>query len=165
MPREAKSKDREPKTNAMRFLETHGVSYTSRPYPCDEFIDGVTMAEAAGIPLPQTFKTLVARSRPHVLYVFAIPVAEELDMKKAARAVGEKSVELLPVKELLANTGYIRGCCSVVGMKKQFPTVIASSALQFETIFLSGGKKGMFIEVSPREIAGVIGAEFGDITV
>lgn len=154
---------KEAKTNAMRFLEAHGIPYEARAYECGEFISGVVMAQAAGIPVEQTFKTLVARSRPHVLYVFAIPVAEELDMKKAARAVGEKSVELLPVKELLANTGYIRGCCTVVGMKKQFPTVIHESALTHERIFLSGGRKGLLIQAAPRDIAQACGASFLDI--
>lgn len=154
---------KELKTNAMRFLESHGVPYEVHPYEIDEFIDGVTMAQAAGVPLEKTFKTLVARSRPHVLYVFAIPVAMELDMKKAAKAVGEKSVELLPVKELMANTGYIRGCCTVVGMKKQFPTVIHASALEHERIFLSGGRKGLLMEVSPKAIGQAIDASFLDI--
>ncbi len=156
MPKEAK-------TNAMRFLETHHIPYEAHSYECEEFISGVVMAQTAGTPVEQTFKTLVARSRPHVLYVFAIPVAEELDMKKAARAVGEKSIELLPVKELLANTGYIRGCCTVVGMKKQFPTVIHESALTHPKIFLSGGRKGLLIQVAPKDIAQACGASFQDI--
>ena len=153
------------KTNAMRFLETHSIAYEPRPYECDEFIDGVTVANAAGTPLEQTFKTLAARSSSRKLYVFAIPVAEELDLKKAAKAVGEKSVELLPVKELFANTGYIRGCCTIVGMKKQLPTVIDASALQFPRFFISGGCKGMQICLAPTEIATVIGAAFEDIVL
>ena len=154
---------KENKTNAMRFLEAHRIAYRPHLYQCDEFIDGVSVARLAGQPCAQTFKTLVAHGKPHCFYVFAIPVDRELDFKKAARAVGEKSVELLPVKEINAVTGYIRGGCTVIGMKKQFPTTFHRSALDFETIFLSGGRLGVQIEVSPQAVAAAIDARFEDI--
>ena len=151
------------KTNAMRFLEAHGVAFTARTYACDAFVDGVTMAQKAQIPAERTFKTLVAVATAQRHVALAIPVAEALDLKKAAVAVGEKSLSLLPVRELLAVTGYARGGCTVVGMKRQLVTAFDASALDFATIFLSGGRVGAFIEVDPRDIARVIGATFADL--
>lgn len=154
---------RESKTNAMRFLEAHAIDYRMRTYACGAFTDGIAVARLAGIPAEQTFKTLVAVGGPHHHFAFAIPVACALDFKKAARTVGEKSLALLPVKEICAVTGYVRGGCTVVGMKRQLPTVFHASALDFETIFLSGGRLGTQIEVDPRALAQVIGARFEDV--
>lgn len=153
------------KTNAMRFLEAHAVDYRMRTYGCDEFIDGVAMARQAGIPVERTFKTLVTVGASHRHFVFAIPVAGELDLKKAARAACEKSIALLPTQELFSVTGYVRGGCTVVGMKRQFPTVLDRHALAFETIFLSGGRIGALIEVDPRAIAAIIDASFADLSL
>lgn len=151
------------KTNAMRFLEAHGVAFTARTYACDAFVDGVTMAQKAQIPAERTFKTLVAVATAQRHVALAIPVAAALDLKKAARAVGEKSLSLLPARDLLAVTGYVRGGCTVVGMKRQLLTAFDRRALDFEAIFLSGGRLGTFIEVDPRDIARVIGATFADL--
>lgn len=151
------------KTNAMRFLEAHALDYRWKTYECHAFIDGITVAQLAGVPAAQTFKTLVTVSRPHHHFAFAIPVACALDFKKAARAVGEKSIALLPVKEINAVTGYDRGGCTLVGMKRQLPTVIDRRALGFETIFLSGGRLGTQIEIDPRALAQAIGAHFEDV--
>lgn len=154
---------KEVKTNAMRFLDKNKVSYEMHLYESDGFMDGVSVAKKLSQPLEKTFKTLVAQGKTKNYYVFVIPVAEEVDMKKAAKAVGEKSVELLPVKELTAVTGYVRGGCSPIGMKKQFPTIIHESAGAQDTIMVSGGRLGSQIELNPEELARVIRAEFADI--
>lgn len=154
---------KEAKTNAMRFLESHKIPYNVRSYDCDEFVDAVTTAQKNGQPVEQSFKTIVCIGKPRCYYVFAIPVAEEIDLKKAAKIVGEKAVELLPVKDLFALTGYIRGGCTIIGMKKQFPTVIHESARNFSTIFISGGRIGTMVEIPPQAVADLIGAKFGDI--
>ncbi len=154
---------KEVKTNAMRFLDKSKVNYTMHLYESDGFMDGVSVANKLGQPLEQTFKTLVAQGKSGNYHVFVIPVAEELDMKKAAKASGEKSVELIPVKNLTAVTGYVRGGCSPLGMKKQFSTIIHESAIQQQTIMVSGGRLGSQIELSPKELANVIRAEFADI--
>lgn len=154
---------KEVKTNAMRFLDKNKVSYEMHLYESDGFMDGVSVAKKLSQPLEKTFKTLVAQGKTKNYYVFVLPVAEEVDMKKAAKAVGEKSVELLPVKELTVVTGYVRGGCSPIGMKKQFPTVIHESAKGQDTIMVSGGRLGSQIELNPAELAQVIRAEFADI--
>ena len=120
----AKDKEKDVKTNAMRILDTLGVPYEVITYTCDEFTDGVHLAEQLGQPAEQTFKTLVAEGKSGGYFAFVIPVAEELDLKAAARAVGEKAVELIHVKDLQKVTGYIRGGCTAIGMKKDYPTVI-----------------------------------------
>lgn len=154
---------KEVKTNAMRFLDKNKVPYEIHFYESDGFLDGVSVARKLSQPLEKTFKTLVAQGKTKNYYVFVIPVAEELDMKKAARAVGEKSMELLMLKELTAVTGYVRGGCSPIGMKKQFPTVIHESAGQEQTIMVSGGRLGSQIEIAPMVLAEVIRAKFADI--
>ena len=154
---------KEAKTNAMRFLEAHKIPYNVRSYDCPEFVDAITTARQNGQPLESSFKTIVTLAGPHKYYVFALPVAEEMDLKKAAKAVSEKSLTLLPVKDLFAITGYVRGGCTVMGMKKQFPTVIHESALNYEKIFISGGRIGTMVEVDPRVLAETIGAKFADI--
>ena len=132
----------ENKTNAMRLLEKGKIPYTVHTYEAAQAVDGVTVAGC---------------------YVFVIPAAAELDLKKAARAVGEKAVEMRPVKELLKTTGYIRGGCSPLGMKKAYPTVIDSHAREWETIVVSAGRIGWQMELSPERLREASGASFGDL--
>ncbi|MBQ2751015.1 MAG: Cys-tRNA(Pro) deacylase [Oscillospiraceae bacterium] len=153
------------KTNAQRILEKAKIPYKAHSYSADDGkIDGVSTAAKIGVPVERVFKTLVARGASKGIYVFVIPVAEELDLKAAARAVKEKSVEMVQVKELLGLTGYIRGGCSPVGMKKRYPTVVAESALEHSEIVLSAGKIGEQIELSPESLKQAVGCEFADIT-
>ena len=157
------AKEKAQKTNAMRILDRAKVSYRVNYYECDEFIDGVHIANQLSQPLDSTFKTLVATGKSGAYYVFVIPVAETLDLKKAAKAVGEKSVELLHVKDIRAVTGYIRGGCTPIGMKKQYPTVLHTSALTFDEIILSGGCLGAQIFLAPNELVRVTGAKVTDL--
>ena len=162
----AKKKDTERKTNVMRLLEQAGIPYTPHFYEHEgeqEVGVGVHIAEALGQNVEQAFKTLVTRGSSGGFFVFVIPVAEELDLKKAARAVGEKSVEMIAVKEILAVTGYVRGGCSPLGMKKPYPTVIDESCLLFDTIYLSAGKIGAQVEVPPDKLCGLLGAKTIDL--
>lgn len=155
---------KEIKTNAMRFLEKNKIPYQMHQYDAEEFTDGVATAEKLGEEVRLVYKTLVTRGKTKNCYVFVIPVDKELDLKKAAKAVSEKSVEMIAVKELTPLTGYVRGGCSPIGMKKNFKTVIAQSAKELEKFFISGGRIGTQIEVSPKALASVISAEFADIT-
>lgn len=153
----------EAKTNAMRQLDKAGIPYRLHTYSTDGGIDGVSVAAGLGQPAERVFKTLVTKGKSGH-FVFVIPVAEELDLKAAARAAGEKAVEMLPVKELLPVTGYVRGGCSPVGMKKRFPTFLDLSAQDLETIYVSGGRIGAQMELSPQALAGLIGAAFAPLT-
>ncbi|MCO7138227.1 Cys-tRNA(Pro) deacylase [[Clostridium] leptum] len=153
------------KTNAMRMLDRAKIPYTQHSYDVsDGLIDGVSVAHKTGQNPDQVFKTLVTSSGSQ-LYVFVIPVAKELDLKKAAREAGEKRVEMIHVKDILKFTGYIRGGCSPIGMKKLYPTLIDQSAQMFDTILVSGGQKGLQIEVSPLDLAQLIDAKFAELTV
>ena len=154
---------KENKTNAMRFLDKNKVEYTIQSYECEEFIDGLTCAEALGQPSEETFKTLVAHGKSGGYYCFLLPVAEELDLKKSAKSVGEKSVELIHVKDINKITGYVRGGCTPIGMKKQFPTVINKSAENLPLFYISGGRIGLQIHLSPVRLAETINAKFEDI--
>ena len=154
---------KELKTNAMRFLDTKKIAYEVQAYQCDEFIDGVHVAEKLGQPLDETFKTIVAQGKLGSYYCFLLPVAEELDLKKAAKSVGEKSVELLHVKDITKVTGYVRGGCTPIGMKKQFMTVVHSSAQELEKFYISGGRIGMQIHLSPTELVNAINGKFEPI--
>lgn len=154
---------KEVKTNAMRFLEQKKIPYEMKSYECDEFIDGITVAEKLGQDPALTFKTLVAHGKSGNYYCFLLPVAEELDLKKAAKSVSEKSVELLHVKDINAVTGYVRGGCTPIGMKKQFMTVIHNSAEQLPEFFISGGRIGTQIKLSPNALAQAIRGKFCDI--
>ena len=156
---------KELKTNAMRILDKNKIPYEYQTYECDEFIDGITVADKIGLPHEQVYKTLVTTGRCGQHYVFVLPIAAELDLKKAARAVGEKSVEMLHVKDITAVTGYVRGGCTAIGMKKQFPTIIDESAGLFDHIYVSGGKLGMQIRLAPNDLKRVSQAEYRDITV
>ena len=157
------------KTNVMRILDKAKVKYEPHFYESDGQVDGVHVAETLGIPFERCFKTLVtffkAGNGKTDYFVFCIPVDAELDLKAAARTAGVKSVEMLAVKDLLKTTGYIRGGCSPIGMKKLFPTYIDSSAQNVDMIYVSGGKIGTQVELSADTIAELTGAEFADITV
>jgi len=154
---------KELKTNAMRFLDKSKIEYTVQTYECDEFIDGIHTAEKLGQPLEETFKTLVAQGKSGSFYCFLIPVALELDMKKAAKSVGEKSVELIHVKDITKITGYVRGGCTPIGMKKQFMTVVHESAAELPQFYISGGRIGVQIHLSPQELVKAIRGKFEDI--
>lgn len=154
---------KETKTNAVRILERNKVPYELITYECDEFIDGMHTVEMTGAPVEQTYKTLVMQGKSKQYYVFVIPIAKEVDLKAAARSVGEKSVEMIHVKDLTAITGYVRGGCSPLGMKKAFPTVIDSSAEQFDTMYVSGGRIGTTIKLNPQDLAKVVRASFAPI--
>ena len=159
------AKKKEEKTNVMRILDQQGIPYTAHTYPADGPIDGVSVAAMLGQDPQQVFKTLVTRAGGGNYYVFDIPVEENLDLKKAAKAVGEKSIAMLPQKELLPLTGYVHGGCSPVGMKKQFPTVFHETAVLFDTICVSAGKVGAQVEVAPQALLDLLGATAADIIV
>lgn len=154
---------KEAKTNAMRFLEKNKIDYTVQTYECDEFIDGIHTAEKLGQPLDETFKTLIAHGKSGDYYCFLLPVALELDLKKAAKSVDEKSVELLHVKDITKVTGYVRGGCTPIGMKKQFMTVIHNTAESMELFYISGGRIGTQIRLSPNKLVKAIRGKFEDI--
>ncbi len=161
------AKIKEEKTNVMRLLEQKNIPYTAHTYEHEEgvAVDGVTVAASLGQDPECVFKTLVARGASRGIYVFCIPVAENLDLKKAARAVGEKSIEMIHVKEINALTGYIRGGCSPVGMKKQYPTVFHETAEIVDTIMVSAGKIGYQVELAPGALIELVGGTLADITV
>ena len=159
------AKHKEEKTNVMRVLDQRKIPYTAHTYPADGPIDGVSVAAMLGQDPQQVFKTLVTRAGGGNYYVFDIPVEENLDLKKAAKAVGEKSIAMLPQKELLGLTGYVHGGCSPVGMKKQFPTVFHETAELFDTICVSAGRVGAQVEVNPADLMGLIGAAAADVVV
>lgn len=155
----------QPKTNAMRMLDKAKVNYTFHEYDhSDGAIDGVAVAAKLGQDPARVFKTLVTQGASRAFYVFVIPVAEELDLKAAARAVGEKSVSMLHVADLLKTTGYIRGGCSPVGMKKAFVTTVDASAQDKETIMVSAGRIGAQVELAPADLLAVTGAKYAAIT-
>ena len=160
------SRQKEEKTNVMRVLDREKIPYTAHTYPHgDTPPDGVTVAGLLGQDPDAVFKTLVAKGASGGYYVFDIPVAATLDLKKAARAVGEKSVVMLPAKELLPLTGYVHGGCSPVGMKKRFPTVFHEGCLERETICVSAGKVGFQVEVRPGDLIALVGGATADVTV
>ena len=152
------------KTNAMRILESAGCEFETIFYEGDEFCDGVTVANKLGQDVSTVYKTLVTENKAHENFVFVIPVADELDLKKCAAAAGQKSLEMIHVKDITKVTGYIRGGCSPIGMKKQFFTVIDSSAETLPFIYFSGGKRGIQIKMNPNDLAELIGAKFDSIT-
>ena len=157
------AKHKEVKTNAMRILETMKIPFIHYTYECDEFVDGLQIADLLSLPYEKVYKTLVTVGNSGNYFVFVIPVAEELDLKAAAKSVGEKHVEMIAVKEINRITGYIRGGCTAVGMKKQYVTRIDSAARRLEKIIVSGGRIGSQLELSPEDLAKASGAEFADI--
>ncbi len=157
---------KEDRTNVMRVLEQKRIPFTPHTYEHQEgvAVDGVTVAHQLGQDPECVFKTLVARGASRTIYVFAIPVADSLDLKKAARAVGEKSIEMVHVKEILGLTGYIRGGCSPIGMKKQYTTVFHETAEILDTILVSAGKIGFQVELAPADLLELTGATTADLT-
>ena len=157
------AKDKQIKTNAMRILDKKKIEYKVNYYECDEFIDGIHIADKLSQSYDMSFKTLVAVGKSKENYVFCLPVDKEVDLKKAAKSVGEKSVELLHVKDIKNVTGYIRGGCTPIGMKKQFKTVLHESILDFDEIIISGGALGIQLMLSPKALIDCISAETHDI--
>lgn len=156
---------KEVKTNAMRILDRNKIQYKLNTYNCENFIDGKQIADMLGQDYNITFKTLVAVGKSKQYYVFAIPVAEELDLKQAAKEAGEKSIALVHVKDINKVTGYIRGGCTPIGMKKQFPTFVHESAKEFENIIISGGRLGTQIFLNPGDLLEVTGGKYADLIV
>lgn len=153
------------KTNAIRLIEHAGIPYKDTCYDFDENdLNGNHAAKAIGYPPDQVYKTLVARGTRTGISVFCIPVCSELDLKKAAKAVGDKSVALVPVKDLLALTGYIRGGCSPVGMKKNYPTYFHEDSILFEEIAVSAGERGHQMVLHPEALVNFLGAKYYDLT-
>lgn len=154
---------KEVKTNAMRMLERMNIPYEFQNYDCDGFTDGLETADKLGLPHELVYKTIVTTGKSGDHYVFVIPVEQEIDLKKAARAVGEKSLELLPLKQLTAVTGYVRGGCTAVGMKKQFPTVIDESARDLDEFYVSGGRVGAQLRLAPEGLKKAASATYADV--
>ena len=155
---------KEPKTNAMRILEKKKIPYEIHRYECREFIDGIAIADMLNEPYERVFKTLVTEGKSGGYFVFVIPIHKELDLKKAARAVHEKSVEMIHVKDINKITGYIRGGCTAIGMKKEYPTILDQSAEDQETIMVSAGRIGAQVELAPADLLAVTGAKYAAIT-
>ena len=159
------AKEKIQKTNSMRLLDSAGLDYEMASYDYDESdLSGVHAAAELGVAPEIVFKTLVTRGDSNAFFVFVIPVAESLDLKKAAKASGNKKIEMIHVKEILDITGYIRGGCSPIGMKKTFPTYIDETAQLYEKIYFSAGKRGVQIILDPEELAFVTGGIFTDLT-
>ena len=159
------AKEKEVKTNAMRILDKNKIVYESHTYECTEFTDGAQIADTLGLPHEKVYKTLVTVGKSRQNYVFVLPIDDELDMKKAAKAAGEKSLEMLPLKELTPLTGYVRGGCTSIGMKKQFPTIISKSILELEKVVVSGGRLGSQLELAPKDLIAGTRAKVDDVTV
>ena len=160
-----KDKEKNIKTNAMRILDKNRIPYQVNTYECEEFIDGIHIADMLGQSYDQSFKTLVTVGKSGEHYVFAIPIDRELDLKKAARAVGEKSVEMIHVKDINQITGYIRGGCTPIGMKKNYVTVLHSSIRTLNEVIISGGRIGSQIQMKPDDLIRVTNARVEDICV
>ncbi|MCR5478144.1 MAG: Cys-tRNA(Pro) deacylase [Lachnospiraceae bacterium] len=154
---------KEEKTNVMRVLEGKKIPYESHAYEPDPSMTGEQIAQILGEDTGRVFKTLVTQGKSGAYYVFVVPVEEELDLKKAAKASGEKAVAMIRQKDLLPLTGYVHGGCSPIGMKKQFPTFVHETALQYETMFVSAGKVGFQIELKPADLLSVTGCKTADI--
>ena len=148
----------------MRILESLKIPFAHLTYECDEFVDGLQIADALSLPYEKVYKTLVTVGASKNYFVFVIPIAKELDLKKAAKSVGEKNVEMIHVKDINNITGYIRGGCSPIGMKKAYPTFIDETATLSEKIYFSAGKRGVQIILEPDMLAEVSNAEFCDLT-
>lgn len=154
------------KTNAARILDKEKIPYDILQYePGDGLVDGISVASKIGYSDAVVHKTLVAVSSSKQHYVFVIPVSAELDLKKAAKAAGEKKIDMVPVKDILTLTGYIRGGCSPIGMKKPFPTFLSEKARELDKIIVSAGKIGMQLKLPPKELLKVTNGQFADLTV
>jgi len=156
-------KDKRDKTNVMRVLDQKKVPYRSYAFPEMSTTNGLELAKVLGEDPEQVFKTLVTQGKSKAYYVFVIPVTEELDLKKAAKAVGEKYIVMIPQKDLLPLTGYVHGGCSPIGMKKFFPTVLHETASDFSTIFFSAGKIAHQVELNPEDLRKVISFHYADV--
>lgn len=154
---------KELKTNAMRILDRLKIAYEYETYECDEFISGVNTADKTGLPHELVYKTLVTKGKSGGYYVFVIPIEAELNLKEAAKSVKEKSVEMLHVKDITKVTGYVRGGCTAIGMKKQYPTVIQVDARDLDAIYISGGKIGMQLKIAPDDLRQASSADYGDV--
>ncbi len=154
---------KELKTNAMRILDSNNIAYTYKTYECDEFTDGIHVADQLGLDHDLVYKTLITTGKTGAHYVFVIPIENEIDFKKAAKVVGEKALEMLPLKDLTKVTGYVRGGCTAIGMKKAFPTVIQEDAELYDKIHVSGGKIGMQLELAPDDLKKVANAVYADV--
>ena len=153
------------KTNAIRLLDQKKISYELLTYEVDDQLDGITVATKINYPVEVVYKTLVTRGNSKNIYVFVIPVATELDLKKAAKVVAEKKLEMIAVSEINGLTGYIRGGCSPVGMKKVYPTVIDVTAQQLDYFIVSGGKIGLQMKLNPKDLEKVITLRFEKVTI
>lgn len=153
----------EEKTNVMRLIEQRGLPYKSHNYAQSGAVSGLEVAEVLGQDPDSVFKTLVTLGKSGEHYVFVIPVSGELDLKKAARCAGEKSVEMIRMKELLPLTGYVHGGCSPIGMKKQFTTIVDETALLYDAIFFSAGKIGCQVEMSPADLEKMLPLQYADV--
>lgn len=158
------AKSKEVKTNAMRILDRMKIPYTFQTYECEEFVDGQHAADLLGLQHEIVFKTLVTEDGAHNYFVFAIPIDAELDLKKAAKAAGCKSLSMIHVKDIQSVTGYIRGGCTAIGMKKSYPVFMDASALHYEKIAVSGGKIGLQLMLTPRDYEKAARASFCDLT-
>lgn len=159
------AKNKEIKTNAMRILEKEKIEFKHYTYECEEFTDGMQIADMLQLPYEKVYKTLVTIGNSKNYFVFVIPIAEELDLKKAAKAVGEKAVSMIHVKDINAVTGYIRGGCTSIGMKKQYITRVDESAKELKTMIVSGGRIGSQIELTPDDLLREDKGEYADICV
>ena len=157
------AKNKEVKTNALRILEKEKIPFTCHTYECEEFTDGLKIADMLSLPHEKVYKTLVTVGNSKNYFVFVIPVAQELDLKKAAKAVGEKSISMIPVKDINQVTGYIRGGCTAIGMKKQYVTRLDESAKDKDIIFVSGGRIGSQIELEPGDLLKACKGEYADL--
>lgn len=155
---------KEEKTNVMRILDGKKIPYESHSYEPDATMSGEEIAGILGEDASKVFKTLVTQGKSGAYYVFVVPVVEELDLKKAAKAAGEKAISMIKQKELLPLTGYVHGGCSPVGMKKAFPTFIHETVKQIDKIFVSAGRVGFQIELSPEDLISLVGCKVADIT-
>ena len=154
---------KEIKTNAMRILDRMKIPYKFQAYECDEFTDGIETADKLNLPHEQVYKTIVTTGKIGQHYVFVLPIEKEIDFKKAAKTVGEKSLEMLHLKELTPLTGYVRGGCTAIGMKKQFPVVIDETACAFEEIYVSAGRIGAQLTLAPEGLRKAANAKFADV--
>lgn len=157
------AKQKDVKTNAMRILDSLKIAYKHYTYECEEFVDGIQVADMLGLPHEKVYKTLVTVGNSKNYFVYVIPIDKELDLKKAAKSVGEKSVEMIHVKDINQITGYIRGGCTAVGMKKQYVTRVDESAKILPQMIVSGGRIGSQIELSPEDLLKASRAEYADL--
>lgn len=157
------AKQKENKTNAMRILESLKIPFQYYTYECKEFVDGMQTAELLQLLPERMYKTLVTEGANREYFVFVIPIAAELDLKKAARSVGQKALSMIHVKDINAVTGYIRGGCTAIGMKKQYVTRVDETARNLEQMIVSGGRIGMQIELAPADLVRAAGGEFADV--